>query len=263
MIIHHLRSATFVIESNNHFILIDPMLGKKGSLPPFSIMRFKSQKNPTVDLPSNADDILNKVTHALVTHSRTFGIKPLQHSDHLDSAGERFLIENNIPVITPSRDKAYLEKYGITVSNGIDDWQVLDFLGGKITAIPAQHGHGWIHNVMANGVGFVIELPNEPSIYISGDTVLTDDVKHALLVHQPDITVVATGEAQMDVGQPLLMSGHETIEFIRRSPGKVIANHMEALNHCPVDRETLRQSLVAEGLSNKVLIPLDGEQLTF
>ncbi|WP_295895051.1 MBL fold metallo-hydrolase [uncultured Vibrio sp.] len=262
MKIHHLRSATFVIESNNHFILIDPMLGKKGSLPPFSMLRFKSQRNPTVDLPDNASDILAKVTHALVTHSRTMGIRLLQHTDHLDSEGERLLIQNNIPVITPSRDKAYLEKIGITVSDGIEDWQTLAFLGGKITAVPAQHGHGWIHNVMANGVGFFIELPGEPSIYISGDTVFTHDIKHALTVYQPDFTVVATGEAQMDVGQPLLMSGSEMFEFIKRSPGKVIANHMEALNHCPVDRDTLKQSLNKQGLLDKVLIPEDGESIT-
>jgi len=263
MKIHHLRSATFIIESNDHFILIDPMLGAKGSLPPFSMIRFKLERNPTVDLPDSADKLLNKVTHAFITHSQTFGFKPLQHSDHLDAAGERLLTDRNIPVVTPNKDKRYLEKYGITVSDGINDWQTVDFIGGKLTAVPAQHGHGWIHNVMANGCGFYLELPNEPSIYISGDTVLTADVKRALTELKPDITVVATGQAQMDVGQPLLMPTDEVLTFIQLSPGKVIANHMEALNHCPVDRQMLRRSLVRQGISDKVLIPQDGETLEF
>ena len=263
MKIHHLRSATFVIESGDHFILIDPMLGSKGSMPPFSVFRFKAEKNPTVNLPANADVLLAKVTHALVTHSQTFGFKPLQHGDHLDPAGEAFLIENQIPVTTPSKDKAYLEKYGMTVENGLEPWQPTPFLGGQITAVPAQHGHGWIHKVMANGCGFYIELPNEPSIYISGDTVLTNDVNKALTELKPDITVVAAGQAQMDVGQPLLMPTDEVMEFIKRSPGKVIANHMEALNHCPVDRATLKRTLSAHGLVDKVTIPEDGETLEF
>ncbi|MCW8335647.1 MBL fold metallo-hydrolase [Vibrio paucivorans] len=263
MKIHHLRSATFIIETNEHFILIDPMLGEKGSLPPFSMVRFKLERNPTVSLPNIANELLEKVTHTLITHSQTFGFKPLQHSDHLDAAGENFLTERNIPVATPSKDKRYLEKYGITVSHGLEDWQATEFLGGMITAVPAQHGHGWIHKVMANGSGFFLTLPNEPSIYISGDTVLTEDVKHALTELKPDITVVAAGEAQMDVGQPLLMPANEVLEFIRLSPGKVIANHMEALNHCPVDRGTLRRSLETHGLSDKVLIPEDGETLVF
>ena len=101
MKIHHLRNATFVIEANNNFIVIDPMLGKKGSLPPFSMLLFKAQRNPTVELPKEADGVLNKVTHGLITHSQTFGFKPLQHGDHLDSAGEAFLVKNKIPVATP------------------------------------------------------------------------------------------------------------------------------------------------------------------
>ncbi|MFA0370788.1 MBL fold metallo-hydrolase, partial [Vibrio sp. 10N.222.54.F6] len=142
-------------------------------------------------------------------------------------------------------------------------WQTIDFLDGKLTAVPALHGHGWIHKVMANGVGFFLALPNEPSIYISGDTVLTDGVKRALTELKPDITVVAAGRARMDVGQPLLMSIDEVMEFIRLSPNKVIANHMEALNHCAVTRPILKEAIDKNGLSDKVLIPADGETLEF
>jgi L-ascorbate metabolism protein UlaG (beta-lactamase superfamily) len=93
MKIHHLRSATCVVESNKHFVLIDPMLGAKGSTPPFSYIRFKPRRNPLVDLPPNAASILEKVTDCLITHSQKFGIKALQHTDHLDIAGENFLRE--------------------------------------------------------------------------------------------------------------------------------------------------------------------------
>ena len=91
MKIHHLRNATFVIESGRYFILIDPMLGAKGSLPPFSRIRFKAIRNPLVDLPPNAGHLLEKVTDCLITHSQKFGIKALQHTDHLDLAGEDYL----------------------------------------------------------------------------------------------------------------------------------------------------------------------------
>ena len=48
MKIHHLRNATFVIESGAHFILIDSMPGEKRSLPPFAVFRHKARKNPIV-----------------------------------------------------------------------------------------------------------------------------------------------------------------------------------------------------------------------
>ncbi|WP_375753849.1 MBL fold metallo-hydrolase [Vibrio sp. HN007] len=261
MKIHHLRSATFVIESSDKFILIDPMLSDKGALPPFSVFRYKAVKNPIVDLPANADEILSKVTHALITHSQTFNFKPLQHSDHLDAPGEAFLIERNIPIATPAKDKAYLEKYGMTVEQGVGNWETVEFAGGKLTAVPALHGHGWVSKVSANGCGFYLELPGEPSIYVSGDTVLTDDVKRALTELQPDVAVVAAGQARLDVGQALLMPKDEVMEFISMAPGKVVANHMEALNHCPIDRKILRDSVIAQGFESKVLIPADGEVL--
>ena len=62
MIIHHLRNATFIIESKNRFILIDPMLSNKGELPAFSYFKHKMQKNPIVDLPENSSDILIKLS---------------------------------------------------------------------------------------------------------------------------------------------------------------------------------------------------------
>lgn len=43
--------------------------------------------------------------------------------------------------------------------------------------------------------------------------------------------------------------------------GKVIANDMEALKPCLVDRDTLRQSIDKYGVADKVLLLMDGETL--
>ena len=116
-----------------------------------------------------------------------------------------------------------------------------------------------MHNLMVNGAGLYLALPNEPSIYISGDTVLTDDVKKALNELNPDITVVAAGNASLDIGGDILMPIKEVIEFIKLSPNKVIANHLEALNHCPITRKQLKSELIKNNLLEKVYIPDDGE----
>jgi L-ascorbate metabolism protein UlaG (beta-lactamase superfamily) len=262
MKIHHFRNATFVIESGKHFILIDPMLCGKGKLPPFSVIRHKARMNPLVPLPDKASEILDKVTHCLITHSQTFGVKALQHTDHLDLSGESFLRKNDIPVTCRKQDAAYLKKCGITVETVLTYWQPKQYLDGEITAVPAQHGHGWIHHVMANGAGFFLRLSGEPSIYISGDTVFTKDVERALTEFKPDIAVVAAGSASMDVGKAILMPLEEILTFIRLSPNKVIANHLEALNHCPTTRVQLKQVLEYNDLSSKTFIPDDGETLT-
>ena len=262
MKIHHLRNATFVIESGEYHILIDPMLSDQGELPPFARFRHKSQKNPIVSMPDNAPGILGKTTHCLITHSQKFGIKALQHSDHLDDPGESFLREGNIPVITGEQDASYLRKRGLNVVTALKYWQPERIFDGEITAIPALHGHSWIHNLMANGAGFFLQLPDEPSIYISGDTVYTKDVERALTEYQPDIAVMASGSASLDVGGPILMPVDELVTFAQNAPNKVIANHLEALNHCPTTRSQLKQELEKNGLLSRVFIPRDGETIT-
>ncbi len=262
MKIHHLRNATFVIESGTNYILIDPMLCAKGVLPPFARFKHKSQKNPLVSLPDNAAEILGKVTHCLITHSQKFGIKALQHTDHLDDAGEAFLRKKNIPVVTREQDAPYLKKNGLNVETSLKYWQPVEMLGGKITAIPALHGHSWVHNLMANGAGYFLQLPDELSIYISGDTVFTKDVERALLEFKPDVAVMASGGASLDVGGPILMPLEELLTFVQHAPNKVVANHLEALNHCPTTRSQLKQTLENNNLSSKVFIPSDGETLT-
>jgi len=257
MKIHHLRNATLIIESGNHFILVDPMLGKRGTNMPLTFVKYKAKRNPTVNLPENAVDLLKKVTHCLITHCQK------KHFDHLDKDGEAFLIKNNIPVSCNIKDEKYLKQKNIDIVQSFTLWNSAPFLNGKITTVPAKHGYDFMHKFMANGVGYFIELPNEPTLYISGDTVYTSDVKTALTKFKPDITVVASGTASLDLGKPILMTIDDIVRFVKDSPKKVIANHLESLNHCSTTRKQLKEVFEKENLSSKVFIPDDGESLIF
>ncbi len=255
MKIHHIRNATLIIESQDKFILVDPMIGKKGTAaPPFAFIRFKPKRNPIVDLPDNAIELIERTTHCLITHL---------HADHFDKAAISFLRETQIPVICSFNDEAEIRKKGIQVSQTINYWEEQDFLGGKIQGIPAVHGYGYVAKPMGNVMGYHIELPNEKSIYISSDTIYTNDVHKALTELKPDISVVASGSAQLDLFQPLLMRMEDILKFIKNAPGKVIANHLEAVNHCPTKRTQIRKEISVMNLSDKVLIPEDGKCMNF
>lgn len=252
--IHHFRNATFVIETETAIILVDPMLGPKGIMPPFTFFRAKARKNPTVSLPESCNEILQKVTHCLITH---------RHPDHLDSAAIRFLKEKSIPVTCSYKDEKILKKKGLNIINVLSYKKQVSFLGGIIEGIPAKHGYGFVAKPMGNVMGFYIELPNQPSIYISSDTIYTDVVDEVLKQYKPEIAVVAAGSAQFDLFSPVLMTMDDILTFVRNSPGKVIANHLEAINHCPTTRKDLRAILEKHGLSEKVYIPKDGEVVVF
>lgn len=263
MKIHHLRSATCVIEAGSDYILIDPMLSDIGALPSFSHFRHRSQRNPIISLPETAEQVLERVSICLVTHCQKWGLEALTHSDHLDRVGKDFLREKNIPVVCPKGDGAYMVKNRLNLAGELTFWQESPFLDGRITAVPARHGHGWISRFMSNGAGFYLALPGQPSVYTCGDTVFTKDVARALTQLKPDIAVVAGGSAQMDIGGPILMPMEDIVQFIEMAPGRVVVNHLEALNHCPTSRIQLREELSESGLLSKTLIPEDGQTLVF
>lgn len=244
-----------VIETNDKVILVDPMLGKKGATgPTFTLFRFKPQRNPILDLPDNAMDIIDETTHCLITHL---------HPDHIDKAAEKFLRANNIPVICSIKDSNSLRKRGLNVSQTVDYWQKSQFLGGTIEGIPAKHGYGFVAKPMGNVMGYYIELPNEKSLYLSSDTIYTEDVDKVLMQYKPDVSVMACGTAQLDVFKPLLMTMGDILRFAKNSPGKVIANHLEAVNHCPTTRVQLRAELSKNQLAEKTYVPNDGEVIEF
>lgn len=256
MQMHFLRNATFVLTTGQHQILVDPMLGPPNSLMSLTFVR-RPHRNPLVPLPQNAD--LAQVAQSSVcvlTHCR-YG-----HADHLDPAGAQLLATRQIPVYAQARDRAYLRRRGMQVVPLRSNVRH-PFLDGTILPVPAQHGYDWLHWLMGPGVGYVIELPNEPSVYILGDTVLTPIVSATIATHQPDIVIVPAGGARLDLGRPILMTPDDVVRCISLAPARVVALHLEALNHCPTTRQTIRQRAERAGVLHKVLIPDDGAVLHF
>jgi len=241
-----------LIHSKEHRILIDPCLNPKGSLPPYTLFRKKPLLNPVVDLPANSESMLSQATTGLITHCR-YG-----HFDHLDKSGVRLLAQNQIPVYCNAPDEKFLKQRHIKAIP-LKMNQKRAFLTGSITPVAARHGHGIIGMLMGAGAGYVIELPDEKTIYISGDTVMTDSVRKVLSQLKPDISILNAGTAAIDIGKPILMNLSEQMDFIKSAPGKVVAVHLDAFNHCLTSRASLRDALSKQGLTEKVVIPSDGE----
>lgn len=251
--IHQIRNATIIIETEKEVILVDPMLGNQGIMPSFTLFRYKARKNPTVPLPKETHTLLKKVTHCLITH---------QHPDHIDNTGVQFLIKNNIPVTCSVKDEKAFKKRGLNIVQSLKYWEQQPFLGGEIEGIPAKHGYGFVTKLMGNVLGFYIQLPNQKSIYLSSDTIYTDAVHNVLTNYKPDVNVLACGAAQFDVFKQLIMSAEDILRFVKNSSGLVIANHMEAINHCPLTRKKLKIILNQHNLLDKTFIPEDGELVT-
>jgi L-ascorbate metabolism protein UlaG (beta-lactamase superfamily) len=250
-----LRNATLVIEGAEQRLVVDPSLAPPRRWPPVSLIRSRPARNPRVPLPDGWREQLVGITGALVTHFR-FG-----HADHLDAEGKRLLAGAGVPTACQPPDAGTLRRAGIDARPVLSD-QTISLLGGELTSVPALHGRGLVGRLMGPGVGFLLRLPGEPSLYLSGDTVLTDDVRTALEREQPDIAILHSGGAQLDIGSPILMTLEEQLEFVRLASGRVIAVHLDALDHCGITRAKLKDALKEAGALDYVDIPADGETIS-
>jgi L-ascorbate metabolism protein UlaG (beta-lactamase superfamily) len=258
MKITQMRNATVIVEFGAHRILVDPMLAARHSLPPLRLFDGQRLRNPLVDLPDVTDAALQSVTHCLITHCQK------GHFDHLDRAGKRWLRERQIPVICTHHDAAYLAQRGLNAMPLAERHErPQPFLNGTIRTVRCQHGRGMVGLMMEHGVGYLIEIPEEPTLYLAGDTILTPQVRQFLVQHQPQVSVVPAGGARFDAGKEIIMGVDEVIQFTNISTGIVVANHLEALSHCPVTRNELGVAATRANVASRLRIPADGETLEF
>jgi L-ascorbate metabolism protein UlaG (beta-lactamase superfamily) len=256
MRITQLRNATVIVHIGDRHILVDPMLAPQGALPPLRLLDGKRLRNPTVDLPDGTDAALTQVTHCLITHCQK------GHFDHLDGYGKKWLRETQMPVICTPHDAEHLRKRGLNVhplAGGHDQPQ--PFFEGRIRTVRCTHGEGVVGRMMEHGVGYLIEMPGEPSLYLAGDTILTARVRDFVRQHQPAFSVVPAGGARFDIGGDIIMGVDDVIAFTELSTGTVIANHLEAISHCPVTRTALVAAARQAGIGNRLVVPADGQTL--
>ncbi len=257
MNITQLRNATAVIEFGPCKILVDPMLAPKGALPPLKLLGERT-RNPIVELPPVTGEMLETVTHCLITHCQK------GHFDHLDRAAKAWLRSRQIPVICTPHDEQHLRQRGLNVQPlAPNHHEPQPFFEGRIRTVNCRHGKGLVGLMMEHGVGYFIEMPGEPSLYLSGDTILTQEVLDFLAQHQPDISVIPAGGARFDLGHEIIMGIGEVLRFASATQGVVVANHLEALSHCPVQRAALQEQVRSAGLASRVAVPADGETLTY
>jgi L-ascorbate metabolism protein UlaG (beta-lactamase superfamily) len=241
-----IRHATLWLEYAGVNFLIDPMFSEAGVNPPIPNST-DDRRNPLVPLPFAIDDRFHPDA-VLVTHL---------HPDHWDAAAAAVLSKST-PILCQPGDDAKIVSFGFASVTTINE--TLTFKGVTITRTRGQHGTGDIGKKMGQVSGFVLKADGQPTLYIAGDTIWCDDVKQALDANRPNMTVVNAGGARFAVGDPITMDTDDVVSLCRYAPyTKVVAVHMDTINHCLVTRADMYSRLTAEGLLDQVAIPGDGD----
>jgi L-ascorbate metabolism protein UlaG (beta-lactamase superfamily) len=244
-----IRNATLVVEYAGQKILVDPMLSAKGAIESWGGV----ERNPTVELTMPVAEIIQNLDLVVVTHT---------HADHFDEAASQAL-NKSIELINQPADQEFFQKQGFTNAQTLVDGR--EWHGIQLHRLEAKHGSGEVLKKMGKTSGFVLQAKNQPTVYIVGDAIWTEDIKQNIAKYKPDYIIVNSGGAQIAgfENTPIIMDEAQTMALVAASgKAKVIAVHMDALDHCRTTRATLRQQAAARRISpKKLLIPQDGETI--
>jgi L-ascorbate metabolism protein UlaG (beta-lactamase superfamily) len=167
------------------------------------------------------------------------------------------MLPKDVPVLCQPPDEGVLRDRGFTDVRPIGAAGELDTISFARTG--GQHGTGRIAELLAPVSGFVISAPGEPSLYVAGDTVWCDEVATALDEHHPDVVVLNAGGARFTEGDPITMTSDDIEAVAGHAPdARLVAVHLEAVNHCLETRADLHQRLHDTGLARRVTVPEDG-----
>jgi L-ascorbate metabolism protein UlaG (beta-lactamase superfamily) len=253
MNIQQIRNATLVVEYAGKKFLIDPFLAEKGTYPPFPNSLRQDQNNPLVSLPTSIDDIINNVDAVIVTHL---------HLDHYDDAAKESL-PKHIKMFVQNEDDAKAVN-----NDGFQNVEVLQedtvFEDIQLIKTEGEHGRGEILKLAGLVCGVVLKHQNEKTLYVAGDTVWYEAVQEVIDTHKPEIIVVNAGDNQFLEGGSLVMGKDDVYEVHKAAPAaKIIASHMEAVNHWALSREELKIFISEKGISSHVFVPEDGESYSY
>ena len=252
-----IRNATVKINYGGKVFLVDPMFAPKDTYQGFKGTLNSHLNWPRAELPFSIGDIIKNVDAVIITHT---------HDDHLDEVAIKELPKNILMFAQDEKDKAYLEKSGfknvkIMTKNS-------SFGDVKLSITGGLHGSQELvfkyKELLGKVSGVVFSAKNEKTIYLAGDTVFNKDVEDVIKNYNPEIIILNSGDAQLGDGSSILMTKEEVLATHKVAPkAKIIAVHMEAVNHSALSRYELKEYSKQKGMEDFVFIPKDGESLEF
>ncbi|MBT8316900.1 MAG: MBL fold metallo-hydrolase [Lutibacter sp.] len=242
-----IRNATIKIKYAGKTILVDPMFSSKNSFESFAGI----EKNPTVDLTMSIESILEAIDFVIVTH---------RHIDHFDTLAKEKL-PKNIKLFCQPTDNEFIKKSNFAHTEVVETTTTFENI--TLTRTGGKHGSGEILAQMGEVSGFILQADNEPTLYIVGDSIWLKEIENTITTFKPEVIVTNSGGAIMPgfENNPIIMNEEQTILLAQSSNNaKIIAVHLESLDHCSVTRNSLRQKATEQGIDeNRLIIPADGQ----
>ncbi len=277
MELHYLGTATIRLRLGDARLLADPAFDPAGTrydFGPWFTPRawFASEKTyETPAAPAEVDGFL-------VSHDH--------HADNLDLAGRRLIAAAAAPVVTTvagarrlaraaprGRDSRPGEGLGLgDRARSLAVGGATTVAGVTITATTARHGPRGTPQI-DEVIGFLLEAPGQPTVWISGGPVLHPALRAALTAWRAagkriDVAIVHCGAVNFPrlpvVGKRLFtFDAAQAIEAVRiLDPGLVVPIHRAGWTHFRQPESALRAAFDASELVTRTRFLEPGETLT-
>ena len=158
------------------------------------------------------------------------------HRDNLDWEGLELLATG---VSTLSTTEAANDLFGGSIV-GFDDWETQEVGRSTITIVPALHGPPGSERRVGPVVGFVLESPGEPTVYVSGDNASLPLVEQ-IAERFPDIEIALlfAGAARVPgIDAPLTLTSEDAAAASTTlGAARVVVLHTDGWEHFSETRE--------------------------
>jgi glyoxylase-like metal-dependent hydrolase (beta-lactamase superfamily II) len=165
-------NATVILRYAGFTILTDPNFLHRGDHVHLGYGMVAARRtDPALEL-----EALPPIDFVLLSH---------MHEDHFDREVERKL-DRSLPIVTTPHAAAELASKGFRAAKALNSWEPLTVTKGdarvRVRAMPGAHASGVIAKMLPPVMGSLLEFENSRGqvafrIYITGDTVFTDDLK--------------------------------------------------------------------------------------
>jgi L-ascorbate metabolism protein UlaG (beta-lactamase superfamily) len=230
----YIGGPTVLLEYAGLRILTDPTFDEPGSyVEPTGLTLVKAVG------PAVTADQLGRIDLALLSHH--------QHIDNLDHLGREVLLR--VPLVLSTEKAA--DELGGPVS-GLAPWDTRTLGTVIVTAVPARHGPAEVEAMSGPVIGFVLQAPGEPTVYLSGDNASLELVSQiAERIGTIDLALLHAGAARIPViDAALTMTSPDAAEAARiLHPKQVVGIHTEDWAHLSETRDQFVAAFAAAGLA--------------
>jgi L-ascorbate metabolism protein UlaG (beta-lactamase superfamily) len=267
--LQYLGTAMVVLEAGGARFVTDPALDPAGTtydFGPWYAPRSWFASEKTYATPVDAAG-LGAVDAVLLSHD--------QHADNFDHAGRAFAASAQVERVVTTTAGARRLARGLGLGDRVGGlaWGASTKVGPwTITATPARHGPRGTPQV-EEVAGFLLEAPGEPTVWISGDTVLFPRLRELFAELRAagkriDVAIVHCGAVRFPKvpvlgGKLFTFDAAQAVEACRAlDPGVVVPIHRDGWAHFRQPVDELRAAFATAGLADRTRLLELGEAVS-